>query len=122
VDLEETNMKLSALIAAVAVLCAVTVAPQDALTGKWQGETNNGAQLVLDLTVKDGVLTGTLTRDGQSSPLADGKVSKNTFAFTAQINDRTEKLAGELAGDEIRIWLERQGPERAIVLKREKRK
>ena len=115
-------MKLSALIAAVAVLCAVTVAAQDALTGKWQGETNNGAQLVLDLTVKDGVLTGTLTRDGQSSPLADGKVSKNTFAFTAQINDRTEKLAGELAGDEIRIWLERQGPERAIVLKREKRK
>jgi ABC-type branched-subunit amino acid transport system ATPase component len=115
-------MKLLGSVAAIAVLCALTTAAQSSLTGKWQGETNNGAQLVLDLTVKETILTGTLTRDGQSSALSDGKVSKNTFTFTAQINDRTEKLAGELAGDEIKIWLERQGSDRAIVLKREKHK
>jgi hypothetical protein len=115
-------MKVLGSVAAMAVLFAVTLSGQASLTGKWQGETNNGAQLVLDLTVKETVLTGTLTRDGQSSAISDGNVSKNTFSFSAQVNDRAEKFAGEFTGDEIKIWLERQGPERAIVLKREKRK
>lgn len=115
-------MKVWGVVAAMAILCTVTMLAQGSLDGKWQGETNNGAQLVLDLTVKDAVLTGTLTRDGQSSAVSEGKVSKTTFSFTATINDRTEKFAGEVGGDEMKIWLERQGPERAIVLKREKRK
>src|SRR5262245_11061583 len=115
-------MKLWGSVAAIAVLCTVTMPAQGSLAGKWQGETNNGAQLVLDLTVKETALTGTLTRDGQSSTLSEGKVSKTTFSFTAQVNDRTEKFAGEFADDEMKIWLERQGPERAIVLKRGKRK
>ena len=45
-------------------------------------------------------------------------MSENTFTFKAKLNDQTETFSGELAGDEIKVWLDRQGPERAIVLKR----
>ena len=74
----------------------------------------------MDLTVKEETLTGTLTRDGQSSPLSDGKVTKNTFSFKATLNEKAEALSGELKGDEIHIWLDRQGPAKAVVLSRVK--
>ena len=111
-------MGKSSSLAAMVLVFSIVLAAQDALSGKWEGVTNAGATLVLDLTAKGATLTGTLTRDGQSSPLSDGKVSEKTFAFKAKLNDQTEALSGELAGDEIKVWLDRQGPERAIVLKR----
>lgn len=93
---------------------------QSTLTGKWQGNTDGGAALALDLTVKGEAVTGTVTRNGQAAPLSEGKVTKNTFTFKATMNERTETFAGEWKGDEMRIWLERQGPEKAIVLTRVK--
>src|SRR5262245_46921402 len=111
---------MGSIVTLVAVLSVS--AQQAALTGKWHGATNAGAELVLDLAAKEATLTGTLTRDGRTSTLSDGKISKNTFTFSAQLNDQAEKFAGEVAGDQIKIWLERQGPERAIMLKREKAK
>ena len=115
-------MKGMRLVIALAVVLSASAQAPSSLTGKWRGTTNAGAELVLDLTAKDASLTGTLTRDGQSSTLSDGKISKNTFTFTAQINDQVERFAGELAADEIKIWLERQGADRAILLKRDTRK
>src|SRR6185295_1585346 len=105
----------------VAGLMAVTtLAAQSTIAGTWQGETGGGASLVLDLAVKDTTLTGTLTRDGQSTPISDGKVSKDTFTFKATLNDQVESLSGERAGDDLKVWLDRQGPSKAIVLKRVK--
>jgi hypothetical protein len=115
-------MRKSSSLAAMVLVFSIVLAAQDALSGKWEGVTNAGATLVLDLTAKGATLTGTLTRDGHSSPLSDGKVSEKTFAFKAELNDQTEAVSGELAGDEIKVWLDRQGPERAIVLKRVTRK
>jgi hypothetical protein len=106
---------------AVAGLIAVTtLAAQSTIAGTWQGETGGGAAIVLDLAVKDTTLTGTLTRDGQRTPISDGKVSKDTFTFKAKLNDQPEGLSGERAGDDLKVWLDRQGPSRAIVLKRVK--
>ena len=102
------------------VLSTLLVA-QAALSGTWQGETRNGSQIVLDLTAKDTTLTGTLTRNGQPAAITDGKVSKNTFTFKATLGDQTEAFTGEIAKDEITIWLDRQGPSSAIVLKRVKK-
>lgn len=76
------------------VLSTLLVA-QAALSGKWQGETRNGSQIVLDLTAKD-TTQRTLTRNA-------------------------EAFIGEIAKDEIKIWLDRQGPSSAIVLKRVKK-
>ena len=116
-------MPRTAFTAALLLTCTVMAAAQAApstLTGKWQGDTDGGAALALDLTVKGDALTGTVTRNGQSTPLSEGKVTKNTFAFKATLNERAEGFAGEWKGDEIRIWLERQGPSKAIVLTRVK--
>jgi hypothetical protein len=96
----------------------ILLAAQTALTGKWQGKTPNGFEIELDLTVKETTLTGTLIRNGQPTMITDGKVSRNTFNFRAMLNDQTEGFTGELAGDEIKVWMDRQGSASAAVLKR----
>jgi hypothetical protein len=102
------------------VLTAVVHA-EAGLTGKWLGETRSGFQIVLDLTATEKALTGTLTRNEQTSTISDGKVSKNTFTFKATLGDQLEAFTGELAGDQITVWLDRQDRERAVILKRTKK-
>jgi hypothetical protein len=109
----------SILGAAVFALVLPTVAQAQAgLTGQWQGETRNGSRIVLDLTATKTDLTGTLTRNDESTPITDGKVSKNTFTFKATLAGQNETVSGELGEDQLSVWLERQGRESAIVLKR----
>ena len=90
------------------------------LTGRWQGQTPNGMSLILDLVQKDQTLTGTLNREGETIAISNGKVSNNTFTFTATLDTSTETIAGTVEKDEMKAWLTRQGPERAAVLKRVK--
>jgi len=90
------------------------------LTGKWQGQTPNGFSLILDLVQKDQALTGTVTREGELIPIAGGKVSKNTFSFTATLDGAAETIEGTVENNDMKAWLTRQGPERAAVLKRVK--
>lgn len=113
-------MLRNTLTTALLLACTTLAAAQSTLTGKWQGSTDGGASILLDLTVKGDALTGTLTRDGQSSPLSEGKVTKNTFSFKATLNDKAEALTGEMKGEELRVWLDRQGPEKAVVFTRVK--
>jgi hypothetical protein len=107
----------------VAILLGVTVVThaQATLTGKWQGETKSGTAIVLEIAAKGEALTGTFTRSEQSAPIAEGKVAKNTFTFKTTINEQTVAFSGELAGEDIKIWMDQQGPERAVVLKRVKK-
>jgi len=105
----------------IVLLLVAGVHAQAALTGKWQGTTPNGAPLLLDLTATETALTGTLTRSDETVTISDGKVSKNRFTFKATLNDQTEAFTGDLAGDEISVWLDRQGPEKGVVLKRVKK-
>ncbi len=93
---------------------------QHVLNGAWQGETRNGSAIVLTLDVKGDALTGTLARNGEPTAIADGKVSDKTFTFKATLNDQTEAVSGEIAGDGIKVWLDRQGAESAITLRRAK--
>ena len=104
------------------LLAAAAASGQSVLDGRWQGETDGGATLVLDLTVKGAALTGTLTRNTTTTKLVDGKVSGKTFTFKATLGDREESLSGELVDDRIRIWLDRQGSDKAVVLTRESKK
>jgi hypothetical protein len=107
-------------VAAIVLTWSLAAQAQATLTGKWQGETTNGSAIVLELAVKETVLTGTFTRNGVSTPISDGKVSKNTFTFKATINDQVEGFSGELAGEQLKVWLDRQGASRAVVLERVK--
>jgi hypothetical protein len=95
---------------------------QDKLTGTWEGETRNGSSIALTLVVTGTALTGTLVRNEQSTTLSEGTVSKNSFAFKATLNGRAEGFSGALAGEEMKIWLDRQGASTAIVLQRAKGK
>jgi hypothetical protein len=111
---------MAAAAAALMVAWTTGIPAQATLTGKWQGETPNGAVLVLELEEKGTALSGTLARNGVSTTLSEGKVSKNRFTFKATLNEETEGFSGELSDNQIKIWLDRQGAEAAIVLKRVK--
>ena len=99
---------------------AAVVAGQGSLTGKWEGKTPNNMTVVLELVAKNAVLTGTLTRNGQSSAIEEGKVSKSSFTFNVLLNGQQESLTGELEGDELRVWMDREGRARTVTLKRAK--
>jgi len=117
--------KVLTSIAIAAVLAAVVHA-QAKLTGKWAGESKNGSPIVLDLKATETTVSGTLTVDGKPATIADGKVSKNTFTFQATFDEggtrsHTEGLTGELTGDQITLWLDKQGHSTDAVLKRVKK-
>lgn len=115
-------MKRYLAVGVIITMFACVVRAEDTLSGTWEGETRNGTSIVLNVEAKGAVLTGTLVRGGQSATLSDGKVSENTFTFKATLNDQPEGFSGELTGDEIKIWMDRQGASNAIVLRRVKRK
>jgi hypothetical protein len=108
------------LAAAVAVLISVSAQDPSPLTGKFQGTTPNGAQLTLDLTATDTTVSGTLTRNEETVRITDGKVKGKAFTFKATVGDQAESFAGELAGSDVKVWLERRGPESAVTLTRAK--
>jgi hypothetical protein len=108
------------LMAGLTLAVAAMVVAQTTYEGKWQGTTNTGAEVVLDLAVKDAALTGTLTRNGQATPLTEGKVSKDTITFKAKLNEQVEGLSGVRSGEQLKVWLDRQGPETAVIFTRVK--
>ena len=93
---------------------------QGALTGQWQGQTPNGASILMELTAKGSDLTGTMTVGPQKSAIEGGKISKNTFTFSVAMGGGTEGFTGEIAGDDMKMWMDDRGPSAAITLKRVK--
>jgi hypothetical protein len=92
----------------ITLACPRLLIPNPALTGKWQGKTPKGFEIVFDLDSTETTLTGTFIREGQTITIADGKVSKNSFTFKATLNDQTEGFTGEIDGDQITVWMDRQ--------------
>ena len=60
----------------LAFALAALVQAQAGVTGKWQGETKNGSQIVLDVKAAKTELTGTLTVDGEPNAISEGKLAK----------------------------------------------
>ena len=114
------SLKTLKLLAILAIPLAILLHAQTPITGKWQGTTRNGAQIVLNLKAADGALTGTINREGQVSTITEGKVSKATITFKAILGEQTESLTGELDGEHLKVWLDRQGREGAVVFSRAK--
>lgn len=83
--------------------------------------TPSGFDLVLELRAADGALNGTLTRNGRSSIITDGNVSKNRFTFKASLDGQMETFTGEMAADVIKVWLDREGAAQAVTFKRSNR-
>ena len=114
------SLKTLKLLAILAIPLAILLHAQTPITGKWQGTTRNGAQIVLNLKAADGALTGTINREGQVSTITEGKVSKATITFKAILGEQTESLTGELDGEHLKVWLDRQDRDAAVVFSRVK--
>jgi hypothetical protein len=110
------------MVAAMVILLASAAGAQHALSGAWEGETRNGSTIVLTLQVEGSTLTGTLSRNGEQVPIVDGTVAKQQFAFKATLNGQAESVSGEIAAEGIKVWLDRQGRDGAITLRRPAKK
>src|SRR5262245_41812813 len=107
----------AALVAAVAAV----VHGQAGLTGKWQGKTDLGSQVMMDAKADGEVLTGTFAIDKQSGKISSGKIAKNAFTFYVSFAGVATAFSGQLSGDEIKvIRTSPDGPSPAIMLKRVK--
>jgi hypothetical protein len=101
----------------VLLLCVMAQAQTD-LTGKWAETTTSGLNAELDLKATDTTLTGTFTVRARPMAITEGKVTKNSFTFKAALEGQPEGFSGELNGDAIVLWRDRNGKGDALTLKR----
>ena len=105
------------------VLALPTLATAQTVAGVWRGDTN-GTPIELDLKVNGETLTGTLTRGDESYALNEGTAVKNQIRFKitrrSPNGDVVESIIGELKGDQLVCYLERQGPESSVVFAKAK--
>ena len=106
------------ILSVVWVLCIAVTHGQSPLTGRWEGTTNMGRQVVLDLKASGQELTGTFVLDKQSAEIRDGKATGQAFSFTVTLDGRTASFAGEAVDDSIELTP--QGGAAPVVLKRAK--
>ena len=105
------------VLAFVLTLAALVHAQQ--VTGVWEGQTPNRQPIRLELAAKGTYLTGTMTVGEEKAPIANGKVSKNTFTFSVTMGGGAEAFTGELTDEQqMKIWMDDRGPAAAIPLKR----
>lgn len=106
------------------VLAIPTLAAAQSVAGLWRGD-NNGIPVELSLKVEGESLTGTLTRGAESYPINEGTAVKTQIRFkitrrTEAGADFVETIIGELKGEQLVCYLERQGPESSIAFARVK--
>jgi len=135
-------MKSTLAIATIAIVCAVSHpiastidtplarrAPSFAITmfagqntgsvwtGRWQGTTVSGQQLVLELQVEGQRMAGRLTVGKQSAKIIYGKVVGNGFALTTgPIDGHDVDGSGRHVGDAIELTIE--GVKKPLTLTR----
>jgi len=97
------------LLAALAMVCFVTVAFAGDPTGTWTWSVQRNGQTresTLSLALKDGTLTGSLSGRGGDTAIGEATFKDNAIAFTVvrEFNDTkfVVKYSGKLDGDTIK--------------------
>jgi hypothetical protein len=106
------------ILSVVCVFCIAVAHGQTTLTGRWEGSTNLGRQVVLDVKASGEQLTGTFVLDKQSAEIRDGKTSGKTFSFAVNLGGRTASFTGEAMDDSMQVTP--QGGAAPVALKRVK--
>ena len=101
----------------VLLLCVMAQA-QTGLGGKWTETTPSGLNAELDVKATEAAFTGTFTVRGRPMTISDGKVTKNAFTFKAALEGQPEGFSGELNGDSMVLWRDKNGKGDALTLKR----
>ncbi len=113
-------MKSMLSILSLTLILAADAGAQTGPAGKWEESTSSGLNAALNVTATDTTLAGTFTIRGRPMPITDGKVAKNTLTFKAALEGQPEGFSGELKGDELELWRDRNGRTDVITLKRVK--
>ena len=110
------RMRNCFLIAAMAVLLAVTVSAAD-VSGKWVGQMptrdGNTREATFDLKANGDKLTGTMSGPQGGIEIKDGKVSGNDISFKVPLefngNSFVLIFKGTVSGDQIKFTRGREG-------------
>ena len=113
-------MKSMLSVLSLTLFLAGGAAAQTGPAGKWEESTSSGLNAALNLTATDTTLAGTFTIRARPMTITDGKVTKNTLTFKAALEGQPEGFSGELKGDELELWRDRNGRTDVITLKRVK--
>lgn len=100
------------------VLAMVVVHAQANFAGRWQGKTDGGRAVALELKPAGATLAGSITIEKDAVPIADVKVQKNTLSFNAPVRGKPSSMRGQVAGDQMVLTL--QGAKNPVTLKRVK--
>ena len=115
------------LIAVTAVLFALLTAVFAAeVSGKWKAQVpgrNGTRDTTFEFKAAGSAVTGTMSVEGQSVALADGKLSGDTLSFTVALDRGGNMIkytyTGNIAGNEIQYKRESgQGQPREFTAKR----
>ncbi len=107
-----------ALMLGFALLLSTALVAQDALTGRWEGETESGRLVQLNVKTVQKALTGTITIDKKPATISEGTVTKEKFSFKAPMGGHLVLFSGRVAKDEVE--LKHEGARNPVVLKRMK--
>jgi hypothetical protein len=105
------------------VLALSTLAIAQTVAGVWRGATpDNNTPIELNLKIDGETLTGTLTYGNESHVINEGTSVKNQIRFkitrTSPDGEVVESIIGELKGDQLVCYLERQGPGSSLTFTR----
>jgi len=116
-------------LVAITLFLALSIGAAAAdIAGMWIAQVpgrNGTRDTKFNLKVDGDKLTGTISVDGQDTPIADGKVSGDSVSFTANMdrggNTIKFTFTGKMSGDEIQFKREGgQGQAREFTAKRAK--
>ena len=98
------TVALFALVLLPSLLLASDVA------GKWKGQLQQGGNIVLDMKVDKGAITGSmLASDGQEYPISAGKQDGDNVTFTVAVKwhgiPATLHINGKVSGDQMQFHL-----------------
>ncbi len=121
-----TKKRIALCTALLIILSAIPALASD-VTGRWtmEGKDPEGNAVTATYVFEqDGAkLTGTVSVPGQTNSIHKGEVDGNKISFAVTMSDATYTLEGAIEGDEIKMTMKSDDPNkevREVTLKRSK--
>ncbi len=102
-------MNKRTILSAAFTVALVSISLAADLNGRWLGKIGETTEVALQLKVEGKKLSGTIYTPDGDGPIANGKVSGNTFSFTYSTNGYTIPYTGTMDGDIVSLAATIQG-------------